>query len=416
MNRLIAVMLGLAVALGAAAFFVFQEKKKQDDDPISTRPGEAASRDPGHAPAELEALQEENRTLRRRVRELEAHIEVLEADERSGGVPRPGSAPSREAGVARPSGPGAGTSGEASGARPAEKEVTLASLAAEVVDLMRLAKEAEDGNKPSPELMRVVSRFMGEVAQVQEAMGFEEPGYVTEAPLFQAHAVAAALEETDTPLNEAERAGLMEAAGRAMGPYVEAAKGREDGFALEKIAGVMEVTDDFEKEMAQRIGDRDFENLPFSFSGKGGRAESTDWPEQSRVGVKDVKEAVDSITSRWSRKMGIPSFEEPALRAIAREYVERTHATKTRLGVTGQEEMNASTRRDLDRQIASAQVDALRRIHDSLNLDEKTREKVRAYRSLDRFLLGGSGSWSRSGSFGGFQMSTSREERRTREE
>jgi phosphomevalonate kinase len=88
----------------------------------------------------------------------------------------------------------------------------------------------------------------------------------------------------------------------------------------------------------------------------------------------------------------------------------RLHAAKLRRDAVGKRNLDPETLRRLDSELSSYQLEALRQLHDTLNLDEETREKVRNYRSFDRFLLGETGSWSRSGSYGGFMVNAEEEE------
>jgi hypothetical protein len=300
--------------------------------------------------------------------------------------------------------------GDASTEGEGKPAVDYAAFARKVLKMAKLAQEA--GNKPTPELMRMVSEMMQDTAALQARYGFDEPGYVTESPEFKAHFLINALDETETPFSPAEKARILEDAKQAMDPYVAAARSRPGDFALEKTARVLETTGGFGESMGKMMEGRKLEGPLFSNREKeeDGSGRHSPWPSQSCTGVKDLEDAVDKLTKRWGRKMGIPGAEVPSLQGLVRDYVHRSHDARLRYGSGPEGKLTPSERKALDRELASFQVDALKRIHGSLNLDEKTKKKVAGYQSLDRFEIGSTESWSRSGSFGNFVVNAGGEE------
>ncbi|MHC4598356.1 MAG: hypothetical protein ACYS47_05070 [Planctomycetota bacterium] len=313
-------------------------------------------------------------------------------------------------------GAGAETPEEEAKEGGSKKAATYASFAKMVLTMAKLMKE--NGNKATPELMRLVSKMMEDTAALQAKYGFDEPGYVTESPEFKAHFLIGALDETDTPLTPAEKARLLDDANRAMGPYLEAAQGRSGDFALEKTARVLEKIGDFGDSVSKMMEGRSLEGLPFSDTGKevDGSGRNSPWPCQSCTGVQDLEGAVESLTRRWTRRMGIPEGEVPSLQGLVRDFVHRSHDARLRYGSGAERKLSPTDRKALDREIAAFEIEALRRIHGSLNLDEKTRERVANYQSLDRFEIGGTESWSESGSIGNFVVSSGEDHEEERSE
>jgi hypothetical protein len=358
--------------------------------------------------AEIEKL---GRELSRLTREHEALLKTRAPAEGDAGS-KAARTPSGDAAVPGGSPADAASKGSSGTAAGPEKEAnpwqTLVEKALGMIEKIQKA-----GKNPTPELMRTLSEFMADVATLQEKMGLPEPGYVTESPLFQAGMVSRMLEKAGVAVSDAQKAELEAEAEKAQRSYLDAARAREGEFALEHFKRLVRSTQDFQGEMGRVLGSDSLNDLRFRFGGGGkgeekgsGSYRDTPWPDQSWTGVADIEGAVTRLTRRWQKAMAVPSEEEGALRNIVREYVDRSHGATMR---RGSGKPDAEQRRGLDSELVGFQIEALRRIHDTLNLTEDSREKVRGYRSFDRFGVGESGSWSRSGNFGGFVFSSSTE-------
>ncbi|MCU0723018.1 MAG: hypothetical protein MUC63_05295 [Planctomycetes bacterium] len=411
MNRTFPVLIGAFAAFALAAvlalFLAAPRRAEEPLEPAAAGPaGGAAARD-----ARVAELERENRALRDEVRVLK---DLVEASAKAGG---PAKAPAGGAPAAAPSDPAA-PAGAAPAGAPAEpgakkeaEAVSWDSLSRRVAGLLALVKR--DGNQATPELMQAVSGFMADLARMQKQLGLDDSGLVTEAPAFKAGFVARFLEQEGKPLAAAEKAELERAAEASMEEYLRAARPDPEGFALDRVRQVVKNSAGFEERMGRIIGADRLQGLPGQEEGKNrGQVDKTPWPDQACAGVKDLDEAAEWLARRWSEKMGVREEDGPALRAIAREYAERSQGARLATGVEKESDFTPETRAALDQELAGLQLEALRRIHDTLPLTEAGRKKVKGYRSLDRFELGRKGSFSRTGSFGGVMIDAGGEEER----
>lgn len=412
MNRAIAVLLGLVTAAGLGLYLATQLKDKPGQDlpvqeegtlDIAREKLEAQERAVASLEKERDALARELEGLREENASLEERIRRLEGD---AGESAPGAArPSVEESV-----PVAEADAASAEAEPATERERWAVFAERLLAMGKMAQEQQD--KPTAELMQAFAKFMGDVASLQKELGLEEPGFVTSSPKFKAHMLAAAMEAGGTPLDPAEKEMLLASADKAQENFLEAARGEEGEFALGRLREVIQEDQAFDSKLKDLLGDRRPKGVGFSLSlGKGEETpDSTPWPEQFQTGAQDLDGAADAIAHRWRDRMGLPEHEAALVRQIARDYVELSHAAKLRRDAAGKRNLDPETLRRLDRELSGYQLEALRRLHDTLNLDEETRKKVRAYRSFDRYLLGDEGSWSRSGSYGGFMVNAEADE------
>ncbi len=290
----------------------------------------------------------------------------------------------------------------------------MAEQIVKMLDIFGALEPPKDGKGAAPkqdpglqaEAMKILGNLMTEIGEMQGKLGLDDPGYVTESPAFKGRMIAGILEKMGKPLSDSEKEAFFKKSDEAMTSYLEAAKGSQGEFALERIRKTSKCVESFNDEMTRTLGEK-MSGVPMLGEPQGsGSAKDTWWPDQSCTGVKDQEEAVQSIKKQWQSKMGIPEGETSGLEPIVREYVHRSGMAESRIGGGAGAKATAAERRALDQEIAGYQVEALKRIHDSLNIDEQTKQKVRKYRSLDRFELGSNGSWSRSGSFGSMRFSS----------
>ena len=411
MDRNVFVLIGVFAALagGAAAFVLLSPGDRNEDiaPPDKAQAGqELAARD-----GRIAALEKENRDLRSEVRRLE---ELVERKERSGGMapalPGGGGAHGTEAETTAAPASSPAPGGTSGGKPPGKEAVTWVSLAERLTGMLAMAKK--QGDNPTPEFMQAVSGLMADIGKIQKELGFDDPGLVTEAPAFKAGFLAKMMEQEGKPLSTAEKAELDRISEAAMGEYLQAARGEPGEFALSRARNIVKCSKDFNDRLGRIVGEDRLAGLPGAEAKKNsGRAESTSWPDHCCIGVKDLEDAAAKVSEKWKVRMGIRQEDAPALQAIAREFVERSSAARTRTGIEKESSFTPEARAALDQELAGFEIDALRRIHDTMPLTEEGRKKVKGYRTLDRFEIGRGGAFSRSGSFGGIMISGGSEER-----
>lgn len=352
----------------------------------------------------LDSAEAENRALRLKAGPGEGGMTLIEGE--SAENPADGSGPAEAGNVAV-------------AGKPAEGAVAVAapsywdSLSSKMISMLWAlggmdpdqAKKLQDDPRLQADAVKMIGQLMTEIGEAQAKLGLDDSGFVTESPAFKARVVKGILDKMGKPLSTAEVLDLYRKSEDAMTPYLAAAKGEPGDFALDRMRRTAKCVDTFNEEMDRIAGDR-LAGLPMVGKTKNSASpDDTWWPDQSTTGVKDVEGAVQSLKKKWQTGMGIPDGESAGLEQVVREYVDRTRVAESRYGSGDGKKLTAAERKALDFEIAGFESAALRRIHDTLNVDDKTREKVRNYRSLDRFEIGSTRSWSRSGSFGGFRMS-----------
>jgi hypothetical protein len=406
MNRSFLVLVGasVAVALTIAVFVLTLSGGNLDraiDAEAASATQELARRD-----ERIAALEKANRILQEEVRLLRDMVEAREkglaAPAVPGGTGRPVSVAPAATGPAAGSGDPSAAPG--SGA-PGKEALTWDALAGKLAGMIEMGKKANES--PSPEFLQSVAELMGLIGKFQKQFGFDDPGLVTEAPAFKAGFVARVLEMQGAPLSAAQKAELDRSAEEAMPSYTAAARRDPEGFVLDRDRKVVKSSAEFDERLGRIVGKDALAGLPGA-EGKAesGRVEDTEWPDHCCTGVKDLEGATDWLSRKWKERLGVRNEDGPALRAIAREFAEKSHAARLRGGFEKESDVTREGRRALDQEIAGFEVEALRRIHDTLPLSDESRAKVRNYRTLDRFEIGRVGGFSRSGSFGGMVVQT----------